>query len=446
MQISRTITLMTVTAAVVLASSLAYAASLDVPSNGDTLSGIGIIHGWKCEAEGAITIRFDAGGSIPATYGFPRGDTSQTCGGDDGNNGFYAFFNWAILGDGAHTVVAYDDGVKFASATFTVVTTGEEFLDNAPGTAYASNWPSAGENARLVWNESTQHFELAEVGRHVLIPDPNSPDPPLVQGKMYWTSNGRIQRANLDGTQVETLLTGEKAPGSYSKLALDLAGGTMYWTNNRGIYRANLNGSQIETLVLGDNIDSFALDPVGGKLYWTDGGASTIQWANLDGTQVETFLPADLLLPDIDRPSLVLDLAGGKLYWMDNIDGGVPGRMQRANLDGTQVETFFTTSNQHYWDVEVFALDLTRGKFYWIDGSLYRAYLDDGSHVEKLVPNTGDGTGLALDLVGGKMYWTLWDGREPYDNGLYRANLDGSQVEALVTGLDEPHGLALALE
>ena len=33
--------------------------ALDVPSNGDKLSGIGIIHGWKCEAEGDITVRFN---------------------------------------------------------------------------------------------------------------------------------------------------------------------------------------------------------------------------------------------------------------------------------------------------------------------------------------------------------------------------------------------------
>ena len=285
------------------------------------------------------------------------------------------------------------------------------------------------------------HYDVCEAERDT------TPEP-LTRGKMYWTSNGRIQRANLDGTQVETLLTdsSEKAPEDYSKLALDLTPGKIYWTNNRGIYRANLNGSQIETLVLGDDTDSFALDPVGGKMYWTDGGTSTILWANLDGTQIETFLPADPLLPGIDRPSLVLDLAGGKLYWIDT-DGA--RRMQRANLDGTRVETLFTdsttASNQSYWGVDVFALDLAKGKFYWIDGSLYRANLDDGSHVEELVPNTGDGTGLALDLAGGKMYWTTWNVPRSLD-GLYRANLDGSQVEALVTGLDSPHGLVLVLE
>ena len=249
MQISRTVTLMILTVAALLAYSLAYAASLDVPSNRDTLSGIGVIHGWKCEAEGAITIRFDGGVSIPATYGFPRGDTSQTCGGDDGNNGFYAFYNWAILGDGEHTAVAYDDGVPFARATFTVVTTGEEFLDNAPGTAYASNWPSAGENARLVWNESTQHFELAEVGRHVVIPDPDSPessDPeptsPLVQGKIYWMVSGAIQRANLDGSQVETLVTITRWSGD---LALDHLGGSS--TGRTGTVTREKSGGAIST-------------------------------------------------------------------------------------------------------------------------------------------------------------------------------------------------------
>ena len=409
----------------------------------------------SARAEGAITIRFDGGGSIPATYGFPRGDTSQTCGGNDGNNGFYAFYNWAILDDGAHTAVVYDDGVPFARATFAVVTTGEEFLDNAPGTAYASNWPSAGENARLVWNESTQHFELAEVGKHVVIPAPNSPEPPdpeptspLVQGKIHWTSyagEGRIQRANLDGTQVETLVTGEQAPDSWSQLALDVAAGTLYWTTRRGILRATLGRTQIEMVV--PDAEVFALDLVGRKLYWTEDGA--ILWANLDGSQVATFLAADPLLPPISRPNLVVDPVGRKLYWMDFLPGPLnrPGfpRMQRANLDGPQVTTLFTMSNQHYWDVEVFAVDGANGKFYWIDNGVYRANLDDGSHVENLVPRTGYGTGLVLDLDGGKMYWTLWDARKPYDEGLYRANLDGSQVEALVTGIDL-YGLALALE
>ena len=105
---------------IVLVPSLVHAqltGVLEIPGNGTTLSGIGVISGWKCEAEGDITIRLNAGESIPATYGLPRADTSGVCD-NDGNNGFFSYTNWGNLGDGEHTAVAYDNGVKFAESTF----------------------------------------------------------------------------------------------------------------------------------------------------------------------------------------------------------------------------------------------------------------------------------------------------------------------------------------
>ena len=148
---------------VLLSSALTHAQSaLDIPGNGDTLSGIGVISGWKCQAVGNITIRLDAGDPIPATYGFPRGDTAPVCG-DDGHNGFFSFFNWAILSDGEHTAVAYDNGVEFARSTFTVVTTGEEFAVGAHARVRVPDFPSPGEIAWFTWNQSTQHLEMAAV-------------------------------------------------------------------------------------------------------------------------------------------------------------------------------------------------------------------------------------------------------------------------------------------
>ena len=166
---------MTATLGILFLTSLTQASVLESPANGANLSGLGFISGWKCDA-GTITVTLDGGGHIPVATGMPRDDTRIACG--TTLNGFITQINWALVGDGEHTAVAYDDGVEFARSTFTVASTGEEFVDNAPGTAYASNWPSAGENARLVWNESTQHFELAEVGSHVVIPGAGSgPDP-----------------------------------------------------------------------------------------------------------------------------------------------------------------------------------------------------------------------------------------------------------------------------
>src|SRR5262245_26775990 len=74
-------------------------------------------------------------------------------------------------------------------------------------------------------------------------------NPPLLHAqKMYWTdssSSGKIQRANLDGSAVQDLVTtGVSIPNS---IALDVAGGKMYWTDAGigRIRRANLDGSAV---------------------------------------------------------------------------------------------------------------------------------------------------------------------------------------------------------
>ena len=82
------------------------------------------------------------------------------------------------------------------------------------------------------------------------------------------------------------------------------------------------------------------------------------------------------------------------------------------------------------------ALDIAGGKMYWTAGKIQRANLD-GSGVEDLVPWTSD-LGLrrciALDTAGGKMYWTESRGYLSDSGGsaIKRANLDGSGVEELV--------------
>ena len=252
--------------------------------------------------------------------------------------------------------------------------------------------------------------------------------------RMYWTNAGswdRIQRADIDGTNVEDLVTtGLVDPVD---VALDLAEGKMYWTDHGTdkIQRANLDGSDIEDLVTSglSYPVGMALDLTGGKIYWTDMNTDKIQRANLDGSQVE-----DLVSTGLSRTrGIALDLAAGKIYW---IDQGTD-KIQRANLDGSQVEDLVTTG----LDVpDRLALDSPGGKMYWTDSitrKIQRANLD-GSQVEDLVAGLGEPRGIALDLDAGKIYWT--------DNGtdsIQSADLDGSNIQTLVTGLVGPTSIAL---
>ena len=153
--------------AVCLAAT-AQAATLEVPTPNTTISGIGVISGWKCRADGPLTVRFNGDRPIPLVYGSERSDTRGVCG--DTNNGFVAIWNWANLGDGQHTAVVYDNGREFARSTFRVVTTGENFLADAAGQCVVPDFPASGENARFTWSTSTQHLELTDVGRHISPP------------------------------------------------------------------------------------------------------------------------------------------------------------------------------------------------------------------------------------------------------------------------------------
>ena len=254
---------------------------------------------------------------------------------------------------------------------------------------------------------------------------------------IYWTDvgAGKIQRANLDGSNVQDLVT--QGLGIPIGIALDVRGGKMYWTDfgTGKIQRANLDGSNVQDLVTqGLGVPSgIALDVRGGKMYWTDFGTDKIQRANLDGSNIE-----DLVTTGLSDPyGIALDVAGGKMYWTDN----GTDKIQRANLDGSNIEDLVTKGLRTPLGI---ALDVGGGKMYWTDNGtdkIQRANLD-GSNVQDLVTQgLANPVDIALDVAGGKMYWT--------DNGtdkIQRANLDGSNVEDLITqGLDSPVGIALGI-
>ena len=146
------------TIVVVFITSVAHAATLEIPGPNTTQSGIGVVSGWKCRANGRLTVRFDGGSTIPLVYGSERTDTRSVC--RDTNNGFVAIWNWGNLDDGRHTAVVYDNGVEFDRATFTVVTTGVEFLRGVTGSGTATL--SNGQRATLRWSEASQGFVVTD--------------------------------------------------------------------------------------------------------------------------------------------------------------------------------------------------------------------------------------------------------------------------------------------
>ena len=130
---------------------------LENPGADSFQSGIGVLSGWVCEAE-AVEIELN-GTPQDAAYGTERVDTQGVCG--DTDNGFGLLFNWNLLGDGEHDVVAAVDGVELGRATITVTTLGAEFVRGAAGECEVADFPSPGEAVTLVWQQANQKFVIA---------------------------------------------------------------------------------------------------------------------------------------------------------------------------------------------------------------------------------------------------------------------------------------------
>ncbi len=132
---------------------------LENPGNTSFQSGIGVLSGWVCAAE-EVEITLGALTPQMAAYGTERLDTASKCG--DTDTGFGLPFNWNLLGDGAHEVVALVDGVELDRATVTVTTLGQEFLRGVEGTCTVSDFPSLGKTVTLLWQEARQNFAIAD--------------------------------------------------------------------------------------------------------------------------------------------------------------------------------------------------------------------------------------------------------------------------------------------
>lgn len=253
--------------------------------------------------------------------------------------------------------------------------------------------------------------------------------------RVYWTNNGRIQRANLDGSDIETILAPRLNKPLYT--AIDEIGGKIYWTDGQlfgsapVIRRCNLDGTDIENIVTQGLTGpaGIAVDVEDGKVYWADSGLGAIKRTDLDGANPEIVL-SGLTLPN----GLALDPIERKLYWTGKGDDFFTTVIRRANLDGSNIEPVFDYSFGGPTLYAV-AVDGVHRKVYWRDTTILRTNID-GSDVEDLqIPITNAESAIEIDPTSGKLLWS--------DDGLFRANLDGSNVETILPDADALHGLSL---
>ena len=245
-------------------------------------------------------------------------------------------------------------------------------------------------------------------------------------GHLYWTNMGNLKandgfilRSDLDGRNVTTIVP-KGATFTPKQLQLETKSKKLYWCDREGmrVMRANLDGSNIETLVDTSQGDprpgpdatkwcvGIAVDVEGGKFYWTQKGADNanqgrIFRANLEIPSGQT--PAnrrdvELVYEALPEPiDLDIDPATRTLYWTDRGDPPRGNTVNRAPLDARQgerkaPEIVFSNLMEGIG----LALDHKNGRMFITDlaGSVYSASLD-GSNQKVVVFAEGNLTGIA---------------------------------------------------
>jgi hypothetical protein len=208
--------------------------------------------------------------------------------------------------------------------------------------------------------------------------------------------------------------------------------------------------------------DSKAPGNKSGRVYFIDASGGRLLSVNSDGSNLKVLVTDRHRIPD----GIVVDVENGHIYWTEmGIPSKEDGSIERANIDGSNHVT--VVPNGKTFTPKQLQLDKRNSKLYWCDREGMRVMRSnlDGSSIETLV-QTGQGeadradvlrwcVGIAIDVQGGKLYWT----QKGLDNAgvgrIFRAGLDipreesctsRSDIELLFDKLPEPIDLDLDLE
>jgi hypothetical protein len=251
----------------------------------------------------------------------------------------------------------------------------------------------------------------------------------VYRGALYWLEEGKLFRAQLDGSQA-TLLhqvrpEGEDGLGNGDLMRMQIAGDTLYWLAGERVFRMNLGTSKIEELGRTGHGQELAL--AGEGLYLTDG--SGIVRLNLATRARE-------LVAEAQGDPKYLFVSGGNVFWADRM---VDLRRMKLAPSGP-IETLAKL-------YEASGFLRTADGFWILDLTLRRVDATKGSVVEEVPTKrwkdgypasaASDGTTTWAAFYGGPLAW-------PNTGSIARVTFAAEpQQQTVDTGFEGANHLAL---
>jgi DNA-binding beta-propeller fold protein YncE len=292
---------------------------------------------------------------------------------------------------------------------------GTDPSSGAGGTAGTVAAPSVDTVPTIDWLDITSNRVMRSIdfarGEVIVTRTGTAPDGVAVDvpgGKLYWSNmgsllgsgGGTLQRSNLDGTGVETIIPSGIAR-TPKQMQVDLVNRHVYFCDREGakVWRAGMDGAGPEAIVSGHGfreLVGIALDIAAGKFYFSDRIGRKILRANVEMPAGETgenrtdieemfVLSASAMPIDLD-----IDHAHAMIYWTDRELGTV----HRAGLEIPAGQTASSRT-----DAETLVTGLVETIGISLDVENDKMYFSElGGEISE---SALDGTGLRKDILSG---------------------------------------------
>ncbi|MFO0914814.1 MAG: hypothetical protein U0795_17785 [Pirellulales bacterium] len=235
--------------------------------------------------------------------------------------------------------------------------------------------------------------------------------------------------------------------------SMDASAVELVWSDATGIQRISAGQSQPLKIFESFETRGIAFVPDARQIVWSDNlplgsplPGGVIRTGSHHGGLI-TPLVQDLVNP----AAVAVDVERGQVYWSVLGDEAHPSAIVGANLDGSNAKTLI--SGEWLSEVHGLAVDPIGKQLFFsfvnpmIDslrpGAIAKAQLD-GSGVQVIVSGLFQPMGVAVDPIRQEVFWAHQTTLSPKAGGsIEAADFRGQGVHVLLGGLVEPYGVAL---
>jgi len=261
---------------------------------------------------------------------------------------------------------------------------------------------------------------------------------------LFWCDASADNISHIDNNHnQDVVVSGLNSP---VQIDIDVQNKKIYWADHRLIQRSDLDGKNVETVLDTDNIPEpnlfpfyfgVVVDTDNGVLYCSDAYNDRILVADLDGMNATAVWSGVNGGGFGGQRYMAIDPENEFVYWcVGRIAGGGDYSIRRMDYKGRHPTVVMSGSS--WGDFNAIHLDVENQIMYWSNRTLGRIEASgiDGDTVDVVVSGLANPGGITVDNDCNMVYWS-----DQTENTISRYSLIQQDTEVIVSGTNSPNGI-----